>query len=59
VHSDGWKYDWSSARIGKGKITLSFSLNSQQKLIEFGWDPEDPITAEKRARQLKREMVSE
>jgi hypothetical protein len=59
VLSDGCKYDWSSARIGKGKITLSFSLNSQQKLIEFGWDPEDPVTAEKRARQLKREMVSE
>lgn len=55
----GWKYDWSSARMGKGKISLSFTLNDQQKLIEFGWDSEDPLTAEKRARQLKREMENE
>ena len=59
VFTDDWKYDWSSARIGKGKITLSFSLGSQQKLIEFGWDPKDPTTAEKRAKQLKLEMIGE
>jgi len=59
VLSGGWKFDWSSARMGKGKIAVSLSLNDQQKLVEFGWDPEDPITAEKRAKQLKREMVNE
>jgi hypothetical protein len=59
VRPDGYIFDWSSARIGKGKITLSFSSDSQQKLIEFGWNPEDPISAEKRAKQLKIEMDSE
>jgi len=59
VLSDGWSYDWASARIGEGKITLSFSLNDQQKLIEFGWDTTDPVTAEKRARQIKQEMLNQ
>jgi len=56
VLPDGYKFDWSSARIGDGKIKMSFSLNSQQKMFEFGWNPEDPKTAEKRAKQLKIEM---
>jgi hypothetical protein len=58
VIKDGSTFEWSSARIEKGKIKLSFSSKGQQKLIEFDWDPEDPTTAEERARQLKQKLVN-
>jgi hypothetical protein len=57
VLADGYKYDWASARIGKGKISLSFSKGAQQKLIDFGWDPENPESAKKRAMQIRAEMT--
>jgi len=52
---DRWNYDWASARIGRGTITVSFSWERQQRLLEFGWNPEDPTTAEKRAKELRAE----
>jgi hypothetical protein len=31
-------FDWASARIGTGRITLSFSRRGKQKLVGFNWD---------------------
>jgi hypothetical protein len=59
VLPDGWKYDWASARWNRGKITLSFMKGSQQKLMEFDWDPENPTTAENQARIFIEEMFNQ
>lgn len=59
----GLVFDWASARIGRGKITLSFSTPGgapgwRQKVVELGWDGEDVAAAERRARTLRAEMMS-
>lgn len=48
---DGYTFDWASARIRDGIITLSFTRDGNQRLFEFGWDshsPEDALTGAKR-----------
>lgn len=59
----GLAFEWSSARIGDGKITLSFSSSEgtpvwRQKLVEFGWDGEDVEAAERRAKTLRVELTT-
>ena len=36
--SNGFKFDWVSARIKENVITVSYSKDGQQKLFEFNWD---------------------
>lgn len=36
--SDDYKFDWTSARIKKNTITVSYSKEMQQKIFEFYWD---------------------
>lgn len=36
--SNGYKFDWTSARIKKNSIMVSYSKDGQQKLFEFDWD---------------------
>ena len=48
---DGFRFDWASARIKEGIMTLSFSRKGSQKLFEFGWNgnsPDDAVTGGKR-----------
>ena len=54
---DGFRFDWASARIGHGKITLSFSREGQQKTFELGWDGKDPKSALPGAERFKIERV--
>jgi hypothetical protein len=35
---DGFEFDWASTRIKKAKITLSYSKQGMQKLLEICWD---------------------
>ena len=58
---DGSIYDWASARIGRGIITLSFSnkgaIGAEQKTFEFGWDGKNPESALPAAKRFKKERV--
>jgi hypothetical protein len=45
VVEDRYKFDWASARVRGGIMTLSFSRGSSQKLFEFGWDGKSPDNA--------------
>jgi hypothetical protein len=36
--SNGYKFDWTSARIKENIITVSYSKDGQQKILEFNWD---------------------
>jgi hypothetical protein len=56
---DGHIFDWASARIGRGLITLSFSLNKSQKTFDFGWDGQNPETALPGAKSFYRERVEQ
>ena len=48
---DGYRFQWASARVRDGIMTLSFIKNGAQKLFDVGWDgrsPEDALTSAKR-----------
>jgi hypothetical protein len=47
--SDGLLFNWSSARIKKRIMTLSFIGGSKQKVIEFLWNGIDPMDAKNKA----------
>lgn len=56
---DGYSFDWGSARVREGMMTLSFSKSGTQKLFEFAWDgrsPEDALTG---ARRFHEERVEQ
>jgi hypothetical protein len=36
--TDGFKFDWASARIKENQITLSYSKNGEQKLFDIDWN---------------------
>jgi len=55
---DGFQFDWASARIGHGKITLSYSLDSAQKTFDYGWDGTTPESALPGAKRFKQERVA-
>ncbi|BCX47726.1 hypothetical protein HAHE_16340 [Haloferula helveola] len=53
---DGFQFDWASARVGHGKITLSYSRAGEQRTFDFGWDgvtPESAIPGAKRFKQTR------
>lgn len=47
----GYRFQWASARMGDGKLVLSFDFSGTQKLFEMGWNQPDPQDA---ARQVRR-----
>jgi hypothetical protein len=47
--SDDSLFDWSSARIKKCIISLSFIDGSKQKIVEFSWNGIDPMDAKNKA----------
>ncbi len=55
--NDGYCFDWASARIRKGKISLSFSKEASQKFIDFDWVDENPESAVVSAVQFKIELL--
>ena len=57
VIEGGYVFDWASARIGHGIITLSFSSGTSQKTFEFGWDGQTPESALPGAKRLYHERV--
>lgn len=54
---DGYTFDWASARVHDGIITLSFSKSGTQKLIEFIWDGHSPEDALRGAKRFHKERV--
>ena len=54
----GYKYDWASARIEAGKITLSLSREGTQKLMKFDWDGIDPTSARLQALREMHEVAN-
>ena len=54
---DGYGFDWASARITEGVMTLSFTKSGTQKLLEFSWDGKTPDEALAGAKRLYRERV--
>ena len=55
VINEGFKFDWASARIGHGKVSLSFSRDEEQRMFEYGWDRADPESAIDGAHRFKNE----
>lgn len=47
----GYRFQWASARMGAGKLVLSFDFMGTQRLFKIGWNPSDPEDA---ARQVRR-----
>lgn len=47
----GYRFQWASARIGSGKLVLSFDFTGTQRLFEIGWNQSGPEDA---ARQVRR-----
>jgi hypothetical protein len=56
---DGFRFDWASARIGHGKITLSYSRSGEQRTFDFGWDGVTPDSAIPGAKRFKQERVEQ
>jgi hypothetical protein len=52
---DGCTFDWASARVREGFITLSFSGGASQRLLEFSWDGRTPEDALVNAKRFHRE----
>jgi len=42
---NGYKFQWASARIKHGCITLSFEHEGTQRIFDIGWNNEDPEDA--------------
>lgn len=49
--SHGYRFDWASARIKHGIITLSFTKEEVQTLYEVAWNSTDPEDGVERVRQ--------
>jgi hypothetical protein len=41
----GYIFEWASARIKKGQITLSFTVEGRQATVDVGWDQQSPEDA--------------
>jgi hypothetical protein len=57
VLDGGYAFDWASARIRDGLMTLSFSKGGTQKLFEFAWDGQSPQDALAGARRFNKDRV--
>jgi hypothetical protein len=58
VQLDGsYSFDWASARVHEGMMTLSFSNRGRQKLLEFPWDGRSAQDALGRARRFYTERI--
>jgi hypothetical protein len=44
----GYAFQWASARIRRGQVTLSFSKDGRQVLAEVAWNHSDPEDARER-----------
>ncbi len=47
-----YSFDWASARVREGIMTLSFSNSGSQKIFEFSWDGQSSQDAVKKGRNL-------
>jgi len=47
----GYKFEWASTRIARGRVTLSFSNQEIQRLFEIGWNDQQ---AEDATTQVRR-----
>lgn len=47
----GYHFEWASARIGCGKIVLSFGAGGTQRIFEIGCDHDDPDDAVRNVRR--------
>ena len=54
---DGYTFDWASARVRDGVMTLSFNKRGAQKLFEFAWDGHSPEDALAGARRFHKDRV--
>lgn len=52
-------FQWSSARIGRGLVHLSFFGEGEQRLLEFSWDGETVQSAVDRAHLFLRERFED
>jgi hypothetical protein len=57
VTEDGLGFDWASTRIRRGVVHLSFSAQSEQRLLDFSWDEATLESALDRAQLFHRERV--
>lgn len=53
---DGYRFDWASARIRPGKIALSFSRTTSQKMFYFDWDGQNPSSAEMNGKKFRNDL---
>ena len=51
VEEHGYRFGWASARISRGRMTLSFWKEDTQRLFEIGWDEGNPEDAAKQVRR--------
>ncbi len=56
AEEDGYRFDWASARISRGRMTLSFWKEGTQRLFKIGWDGKDPEDAAKQVRRWIKEF---
>lgn len=57
LEESGYVFEWASARIGKGKIVLSFSHHGAQCTFDVGWDGMNPEDAQKQVFRWVRERA--
>lgn len=53
----GYKFQWASARIKRGRITLVFLKDGTQKLFDVGWGQADAEDGVERVRQWLKQML--
>jgi hypothetical protein len=54
---EGYTFDWASARVRGGVMTISFSKCGTQKLFEFAWDGYSAQDALAGAKRFQKERV--
>jgi hypothetical protein len=42
---NGYRFQWASARIKRGVITLSFEYEGTQRMFDIGWNNAEPENA--------------
>jgi hypothetical protein len=55
----GYAFDWASARVHEGVMSLSFRKSGTQKLFEFSWDGQSPEDTLAGARRSYKERVEQ